>query len=124
MTAKPNALLRRWSGEGIRPRGGRRYPHKVERRNASRYPVRQVNILAVPFATTPDGKKLGDTSAQFPCRYIPPNSTHEEALIRDRVPESMRFVPHVESAVRLDFMDYQGTHWVRAANGSVTPSKN
>lgn len=89
--------------------------------NASPYPVREVNVLALPFATTPDGKKLGGTNAQFQCRYIPPNSTYEEALVREKRPESMRLIPHMEAAVRLDFIDYQGTHWVRAANGRVTP---
>jgi hypothetical protein len=89
--------------------------------NASPFPVRQVNLLAVPFHTAQDGKKLDKTSAQFPCSYIAPNSTHKEELLRAELPEHMRLHPRMEAAVRLDFIDYQGTHWVRAANGRATP---
>lgn len=89
--------------------------------NASPYPVRQVNLLAVPFYWSAEGKKTYQSSLQRGCKYIAPNSQHQEVLIRERLHESMWLHPHMENAVRLDFVDYQGTHWVRAANGRATP---
>jgi hypothetical protein len=77
--------------------------------------------MAVPFHTGPDGKKLGSMNAHFTASYIAPNSPHEEEHLRANLPEDMRLPLYTEAAVRLDFIDYQGTHWVRAANGRVTP---
>lgn len=92
--------------------------------NASPFPIRQVQLYSVPFVANPDSKKLvgGATrNLQFSVEYIAPGTTYEEALPRTMRPEWAKLLPWVDNAVRLDFVDYQGTHWVRAANGSVTP---
>jgi hypothetical protein len=89
--------------------------------NASPYPVRQVHLVAIPFYVGAEGKKTYESSVQLDCRYIDPNSHYEEVLDRVGLPDFMRLRSHMENAVRLDFVDYQGTHWVRAANGRVTP---
>lgn len=89
--------------------------------NASPYPVRQVNVMAVPFYDDGEGKKLHHKRAHLTCKYIAPNSTHEEALPKATLPDDMQLPRYMDHAVRLDFVDYQGTHWVRTANGKVTP---
>lgn len=92
--------------------------------NASPFPIRQVKLYSVPFVVNPGGKKLvgGATrNLQFSAKYIAPGTTHEEVLPRSLRPEWADLLPWVDNAVRLDFVDYQGTHWVRAANGEVTP---
>lgn len=89
--------------------------------NASPYPIRQVGVFAVPFYIGAEGKKTYPASAHPTCKYIAPNSKHEESFIREKLPQDMRLHVHMENAVRLDFVDFQGTHWVRAANGRATP---
>lgn len=89
--------------------------------NASPYPVRQVHVVAIPFYWSAEGKKTYASSVQLDRRYIAPNSQFEEVLDRASLPDFMRLHPNMENAVRLDFVDYEGTHWVRAANGQATP---
>lgn len=90
--------------------------------NASPYPIRQAHIVAVSFATNTVGTRtVGGGGPQFSGGYIPAGSTVRGSRQRQTLQESMRLVPGLEAAVRLDFIDYQGTHWVRAANGKATP---
>ncbi|MEV7457986.1 hypothetical protein [Pseudarthrobacter oxydans] len=89
--------------------------------NASPYPIRQINVTARPFYVGAEGKKIHPSFAHLTHRYLGPNDKHEESFIREKLPEDMRLHEHMENAVRLDFVDYQGTHWVRAASGHATP---
>ncbi|MBT2549800.1 hypothetical protein [Arthrobacter sp. ISL-65] len=92
--------------------------------NASPYPIRQVHLLAVPFMVGPAGKKLAGSTTRnlsFSTQYIEPSTTHKEAPPRTSRAEWNVLLPWIDYAIRLDFVDYQGTHWVRAANGDVTP---
>ena len=93
--------------------------------NASPYPIRQAHIMAVSFGTNAVGTRtVGGGGPQFSGGYIPAGATARGSRQRNTLPDPMRLVPGLEAAVRLDFIDYQGTHWVRAANGKATTVEN
>lgn len=92
--------------------------------NASPYPIRQVAALAVPFVSVPSGKRTvgsGTRNLELSVKDIAPGQTHEREYSRDLFPHWKDLLTHADYALVLHFIDFEGNHWVRQANGKVVP---
>lgn len=92
--------------------------------NASPYPIRQVRVIAGPFTTGASGKEwVGNATRNldFSVKDIAPGVTHEEVLPRALSPYWNDLLAWADYAAVLHFIDFEGNHWVRKANGKVVP---
>jgi hypothetical protein len=78
----------------------------------------------VPFVSESAGKRTvgsGTRNLDLSVKDIAPGQTYERTLARDFFPHWKDLLTYADYAVVLHFIDYEGNHWVRQANGKVVP---